>query len=99
MERQLFLHHYFPALYFAVLALCQGWDYLTTRQRFLVAPRRASQITLVFLAVIIGVYVALQPLAYGGKWTKSLCEKTKVFDTWDFDCNTFYQDVPPLPPH
>jgi len=23
MQRQLFLHHYFPALYFAIIALCQ----------------------------------------------------------------------------
>jgi dolichyl-phosphate-mannose-protein mannosyltransferase len=95
MKRQLFLHHYFPALYFAVMALCQGWDYLTTRQRFKVAPRRASQITFVFLAVVIGVYVALQPLAYGGPWTKSMCEKSRVFSTWDFDCNAFYEDVSP----
>lgn len=97
MKRQLFLHHYFPALYFGVLALCQGWDYLTTRQRFIVAPRRASQITLVFLVVVIAIYAALQPLAYGGKWTQSLCEKAKVFDTWDFDCNAFYADVLSLP--
>jgi hypothetical protein len=93
MARQLFLHHYFPALYFSVLALCQGWDFLTTRTRFLETPRRASQITLVFLVVVVAVYAALQPLAYGGKWTKSLCEKAKVFKAWDFDCNTFYADV------
>ena len=93
MKRQLFLHHYFPALYFGVLALCQGWDFLTTRSRFQAQPRRAAQITLVFLVVVIAVFTALNPLAYGGKWTKSLCEKAKVFNTWDFDCNTFYDDV------
>ena len=96
MKRQLFLHHYFPALYFAVLSLCQAWDFLTTRQRFLTSPRRASQITLVFVVVTIAVFAALQPLAYGGKWTKSMCEKAKMFDTWDFDCNTFYTEVPSL---
>ena len=93
MERQLFLHHYFPALYFAILALCQGWDFLTTRQRFLTTPRRASQLTWVFLVVVVAVFAALKPLAYGGQWTKSLCENAKVFKTWDFDCNTFYDDV------
>lgn len=98
MKRQLFLHHYFPALYFAVLALCQGWDFLTTRERFLSTPRRASQITLVFLVVVVAVFAALQPIAYGGKWTKSLCERSKVFSTWDFDCDVFYADVRPFYP-
>lgn len=95
MERQLFLHHYFPALYFAIIAMCQGWDFLMTLSRFQSAPRRASQVTLVFVVVVVAVYAALQPLAYGGKWTQSLCEKAKVFTTWDFDCNTFYADVYP----
>ena len=96
MKRQLFLHHYFPALYFAILALCQGWDFVTTRHRFQAAPRRASQITLVFLVVVAAVFAALQPIAYGGKWTQSLCEKSRIFDTWDFDCDTFYADVSPV---
>jgi dolichyl-phosphate-mannose-protein mannosyltransferase len=95
MERQLFLHHYFPALYFAILGLCQAWDFLTTRSRFVEAPRRAGQITLVFLVVVIAVFFALQPIAYGGKWTKSLCERARVFGTWDFDCDVFYADVSP----
>ena len=95
MKRQLFLHHYFPALYFAILGLCQAWDFLTTRTRFIEAPRRASQITLVFLVVVIAAFSALQPIAYGGPWTKSLCERAKVFSTWDFDCDTFYANVNP----
>jgi len=98
MKRQLFLHHYFPALYFSIIALCQSWDYLTTRPRFQAAPRRAAQITFVFVVIVVAVFTALNPLAYGGKWTKGLCQKAKVFSTWDFDCNTFYNDVfPHLP--
>jgi dolichyl-phosphate-mannose-protein mannosyltransferase len=96
MKRQLFLHHYFPALYFAVIALCQGWNFLISLPRFRSSPRRAAQVTLVFVVVVVAVYAALNPLAYGGKWTRSLCERAKVFKTWDFDCNTFYPDVNPL---
>ena len=94
MKRQLFLHHYFPALYFAVIALCQEWDFLTTRSRFTSSPRRAPQLTLIFIVVVVAVFVSLSPLAYGGKWTKSSCEKARFFKTWDFDCPTFYDDVP-----
>jgi|SRR5438552_2297059 len=93
MKRQLFLHHYFPALYFAILALCRGWDFLTTRQRFVTTPRRAAQLTVVFLIVVVAAFSTLQPLAYGGKWTEDLCERTRVFETWDFDCDSFYPDV------
>jgi dolichyl-phosphate-mannose-protein mannosyltransferase len=93
MKRQLFLHHYFPALYFAILGLCQGWDFLTTRLRFQASPRRAVQITLVYLVIVVAVFSALQPIAYGGKWTESLCERARVFKTWDFDCDDFYPDV------
>jgi dolichyl-phosphate-mannose-protein mannosyltransferase len=96
MKRQLFLHHYFPALYFAVIALCQGWDFLTTLRPFRDAPRRAVQVTLVFIVVVVAVFSALRPVAYGGKWTKSLCEKARVIDTWDFDCNAFHNDVRPI---
>ena len=53
MKRQLFLHHYFPALYFAILAFCQGWDFLTTLPRFKEKPQRAVQSTLVFAIIVM----------------------------------------------
>lgn len=43
-----------------------------------------------FLAIAIFVFMQYAPLAYGGKWTQEECKKVKLFDTWDWDCNTFH---------
>ncbi|KAK3628339.1 Dolichyl-phosphate-mannose--protein mannosyltransferase 1 [Elasticomyces elasticus] len=95
MQRQLFLHHYFPALYFAILAVAQIFDFATAR---IVLP---GQWTLkdrpfigrtgavVFLAASIVVFGLYAPLTYGNTWTKSECARVKLMDTWDWDCNTF----------
>lgn len=96
MQRQLFLHHYFPALTFAVIALCQMFDFLTARVSAL-GIRENSIInkttTTSFLVLSAAVFMIYAPLAYGNTWTKSECKRVKLFDSWDFDCNTFYNDV------
>ncbi|KAF4630630.1 hypothetical protein G7Y89_g7510 [Cudoniella acicularis] len=92
MQRQLFLHHYFPALYFAVIALCQTYDYVIARipgiglRENPLIGRLGAFIFLAFSIVAFGLYA---PLAYGNPWTQAACNRVKLFDTWDFDCNTF----------
>jgi len=86
MARQLFLHHYFPALYFAILLFCGVFDLLTSALR----PRIRLQIALVLIIMAIWNFHHLSPLAYGNPWTKSQCEKAKWLKTWDFSCNDFY---------
>jgi dolichyl-phosphate-mannose-protein mannosyltransferase len=96
MKRQLFLHHYFPALYFAVIALCQLFDYATARMPVLSQNQKrvANRVaTVTFLALSVSVFVLYSPLAYGNQWTKSECKRVKVLGTWDFDCNTFFDTV------
>ncbi|KAK8068525.1 hypothetical protein PG996_007637 [Apiospora saccharicola] len=92
MQRQLFLHHYFPALYFAVMAFCQIYDFATAR---LPVPgvrenpiiNKAGAVAMLALSAI--VFALLSPLAYGNAWTKNECSRVKLFGTWDWDCNTF----------
>ncbi|KAL1845038.1 hypothetical protein VTK73DRAFT_1296 [Phialemonium thermophilum] len=96
MKRQLFLHHYFPALYFAVIAFCQIYDFVTARfavfgGRDRPVVNRAGAVAL--LALSAAVFVLFSPLAYGNAWTKAECQRVKLFDTWDFDCNTFLDSV------
>ncbi|KAF4896253.1 Dolichyl-phosphate-mannose--protein mannosyltransferase 1 [Colletotrichum viniferum] len=95
MERQLFLHHYFPALYFGVMALCSVFDFATARVSFAGIRNnpiinRASAVA--FLAFTIAVFMLFSPLAYGNPWTKAECNRVKLFSSWDFDCNTFYDN-------
>ncbi|CAG8551471.1 2149_t:CDS:10 [Paraglomus occultum] len=88
MSRQLFLHHYFPALYFSVLLFGVLFDIIT---KFFKSRHRV----LVALCIILVTYLAFRtfaPLAYGDPWTKSDCKKAKWLSSWDFDCNQFYDN-------
>ncbi|KAH9905316.1 dolichyl-phosphate-mannose-protein mannosyltransferase 1 [Xylariomycetidae sp. FL2044] len=92
MQRQLFLHHYFPALIFAVMAFSQIFDFATARlpipgvRENPVVNKAGAVAILALTAVAFALY---SPLAYGNAWTKSECKRVKLFDTWDWDCNTF----------
>ncbi|KAL9122204.1 MAG: hypothetical protein Q9187_001239 [Circinaria calcarea] len=96
MQRQLFLHHYFPALYFAIMALCQIYDFTTNRISGLGLKERPAigrGGIAAFLALSIVAFTLYAPLSYGNPWTQDACKKVKLFDTWDWDCNTFHTDL------
>ncbi|KAF9027092.1 glycosyltransferase family 39 protein [Hymenopellis radicata] len=88
MARQLFLHHYFPALYFAILLLSGVFDLVTSTLR----PRVRLQIAAVLAVIAIWNFVHFSPLAYGSPWTKAECNRSKWLKTWDFSCNDFLSD-------
>ena len=94
MQRQLFLHHYFPALYFAIIAFCQVFDFLTARISLVKDKVIFNRLgAVLFLALSMVVFWLFSPLAYGNPWTKAECKRVKLFSTWDFDCNTFPDNV------
>jgi len=80
MSRQLFLHHYLPALYFAILLLCAVFDFMTSTLR----PRWRLQIAAVLIICAVWNFSIFSPLVYGNTWTRQECEKAKWFRTWDF---------------
>ncbi|KAI0314327.1 glycosyltransferase family 39 protein [Amylostereum chailletii] len=80
MRRQLFLHHYLPALYFAVLLLCAVFDFLTSTLR----PRVRLQIAAVVAVVAIWNFSIFSPLVYGSPWTRKACQDAQWLKTWDF---------------
>jgi len=88
MSRQLFLHHYLPALYFAILLLCVVFDFMTSTLR----PRWRLQIAGVLIICAVWNFSIFSPLAYGNPWTKDDCEKARWFRTWDFSCESFHDD-------
>ncbi|KAJ5124727.1 uncharacterized protein N7515_008552 [Penicillium bovifimosum] len=96
MARQLFLHHYLPALYFAIMVLCQEFDFLTNRIKSLgLASRPAIGKTLMaaFLGLSVVVFTLYAPLVYGNPWTRDACNKVKLLGSWDFDCSSFHSDL------
>ncbi|KAF2488868.1 PMT-domain-containing protein [Lophium mytilinum] len=93
MARQLFLHHYLPALYFAIMAMCQMYDFVSYRFSALGLKQRpfvGQAAAVAFLSFAIFVFTLYSPLAYGNSWTRDACSKVKLFDTWDWDCNNFH---------
>jgi dolichyl-phosphate-mannose-protein mannosyltransferase len=93
--RQLFLHHYFPALYFAILLWCTVFDLATSTLR----PRVRLQIAAAILVAVIFVFSIFSPLAYGSPWTKAKCRSAQWVHTWDFACNDMHDDVSFSSPH
>ncbi|MDI1486978.1 MAG: Dolichyl-phosphate-mannose--protein mannosyltransferase 1 [Ramalina farinacea] len=97
MQRQLFLHHYLPALYFAIMAVCQIYDFGMSRIEgpfgFRDTPTIGRSGVVLFLAASIAAFTMYAPLTYGNPWTQSACQSVKLFDTWDFDCNQFHTSL------
>ncbi|TKX20139.1 dolichyl-phosphate-mannose--protein mannosyltransferase [Elsinoe australis] len=92
MQRQLFLHHYFPALIFAIMSLAQIFDFVTGRIAALGLKDRpliGRTGAVVFLALSVVVFTLYAPLGYGNMWTKKECQRVKLLETWDWDCNNF----------
>ncbi|BEJ13148.1 hypothetical protein CspHIS471_0303220 [Cutaneotrichosporon sp. HIS471] len=85
MQRQLFLHHYLPALWFAILVFCAVFDYFTSRIR----PRVRFQLAIVVIVLALWSWHYFSPLAYAKPWTKRKCEDAKWLKTWDFSCSDF----------
>jgi dolichyl-phosphate-mannose-protein mannosyltransferase len=83
MKRQLFLHHYFPALYFSILMFAFTFDTATKK---LSAQTRMGLVILLSLIAIF-VFLKFSPIAYGLTWTKAKCKAAQYLSNWDFDCN------------
>lgn len=89
MGRQLFLHHYLPAYYFAILGLGHVFDLLVSYSKKLSRPAYGAIVLFVTLA--LAMYYTLSPLIDGSQWTKSQCLSSKLLSSWDYDCNTFFE--------
>lgn len=81
MDRQLFLHHYLPALYCGILFLVALVDGLA------VAGGRGRVICFAALVGVAGlVFVAYAPLGYGLPLSTRVCRALKLRSGWDWDC-------------
>ncbi|KAI9484970.1 hypothetical protein BDB00DRAFT_96489 [Zychaea mexicana] len=85
MGRQLFLHHYMPALYFSILVFGVSFDLLTVRLK----NKKRIIAAIVTVLCFVTVYRQFIPITYGEPWTKSACGAHKWRSTWDFDCVQF----------
>lgn len=89
MHRQLFLHHYLPALYFSILLLSVLFDALTSGLR----PRYRLFAALAMISVAFLSYATYAPITYATPWTKQACERARLSKTWDLNCHDFPENV------
>ena len=86
MSRNLYLHHYLPALSFGILLLGQYLNYRYSKNQIF-------GITLVglLLASVIYCFIEFFPIIYGLSWTLESCNKHKwvSFFNWDIDCMAY----------
>ncbi|KAJ2704659.1 hypothetical protein FB645_003091 [Coemansia sp. IMI 203386] len=82
MGRELFIHHYFPALWMAVLVLAFTLDLFTAG-----VPRSVRLAAYVAVgAAVLYAFAVFSHITYASVWTKDACLKSKWLRTWDFDC-------------
>lgn len=84
-HRQLFLHHYMPALYMATLLTGVLFDQATKRLPVIVR----WSIVVGIVGVLIYMYRMYIPITYGETWTKEECTNATLRSTWDFGCNRY----------
>jgi Dolichyl-phosphate-mannose--protein O-mannosyl transferase len=84
MSRQLFLHHYLPALYFSILLVSQYIEYQISKRKY-----AGYLMMIVMLGGSIYCFVEFIPLIYGTNWTTAACNRAKWFGSWDFNCMTY----------
>ncbi|KAI9495812.1 protein O-D-mannosyltransferase [Zychaea mexicana] len=85
MNRQLFLHHYLPSLYFAILVLAVGVDLALTK----FSPKGRVLFVIILSVATISVFREFEPLTYGKEWTNERCQANQWLDTWQFGCEKY----------
>ncbi|KAH9468532.1 hypothetical protein Pst134EA_009070 [Puccinia striiformis f. sp. tritici] len=85
MSRQLFIHHYFPSLYYSILLLSTIFDFTTSK---LTLKTRLKAFTMI-IVMAIWCWSIYAPLTYASTWTRSQCERARWRRTWDFSCHDF----------
>jgi dolichyl-phosphate-mannose-protein mannosyltransferase len=89
MQRQLFLHHYFPSLYFSIFQLATVFDFSTSR----LAPKARLKAFALILLMAFWSWAVFTPITYASSWTRSQCERARWKRSWDFGCHDFPEHV------
>jgi len=84
------MHHYLPALYFAVMALCQMYDFASYRLDSLGVHRGVRQaIGVGFLALAIVSFATYAPITYATPWSWESCNRFELSKGWTIGCEKF----------
>ncbi|KAI8990011.1 protein O-D-mannosyltransferase [Pilobolus umbonatus] len=82
MKRQLFLHHYLPSLYMAILLAGVLFEMITHR----LPTKKKWYLVILIILITVCVYHIFSPLTYGEQWSKKQCNQATWRNSWDFKC-------------
>ena len=88
MGRSLFLHHYLPALVYAILLFASLFDFALKYARVTTSTRRALMYS--FVALTAAIYMYFSPTTYGLALTPAQIGARKWLSTWDYQFGTFF---------
>ena len=89
MHRQLFIHHYLPALYFSILLFAVLFDVLTAGLR----PKYRFVAAMVMILIAFTSFSTYAPVTYATPWTKKSCERARLLKSWDLNCKEFPDSI------
>ncbi|PIA15369.1 PMT-domain-containing protein, partial [Coemansia reversa NRRL 1564] len=82
MRRELFLHHYFPALWMAIIVFACSVDLVTCA-----LPRSVRSFAYFYILVAaLYAFHRFSYITYARVWSKNACLSAKWLSSWDFDC-------------
>lgn len=98
MSRQLFIHHYLPALYCSILLFAVVFDAMTGRLR----PRFRAYCALGLIGIAFLFFLRYAPITYALPWANMECGNAIMRKSWDFNCidmpmdKSEYKNYPPV---
>lgn len=84
MKRELFLHHYIPAVYFMILTISYFLEYQVSKRKLM-----GYILCTVIVGLTISSFMQFRPIIYGLPWTGSQCEAVRWIQLWDIDCKAY----------
>lgn len=84
MDRELYLHHYLPALYFSVLLFTTFFDLAITGASF----SRKMIVSGLLIMLVLWSFSKFYPLSYGSQMSDVSCKSLKWKKKWDINCGT-----------
>jgi len=85
MERQLFLHHYIPSLWFGIISIAVLSEYVWAKLGKIVG--------FFYVMTILGLsgffFYWYAPIVYGLEWNKDTCLGSRLLPNWDIPCDQF----------
>ena len=78
MARVTYVHHYYPALYFAILSEGFLIDHVTRKMK----PLYQWAIFAILYVVTIGVFILFKDISFGMRGSHTQWKSLKWFDTW-----------------